>query len=667
MDCACGCGRPARRKWATTQCRDRCRTDPSRQRNRQGLRADGTRRPSRQRHDQGLRADGTRRPNATSRNTRANDDRPGRMRRPFLECPPVALEASLPRTLLRLASMIPNGSEVVTWGLDAKVALWCSSCNRDTLRAIVDRQGRINPEHPHRPPWLRIGPVSVDYLPTHFLRFKTPSGRVITINEVARFFPFRAQPEGGLAELMTQFRHDCSSAGVVPRSWHGPGQGASTLLIRHRAKEELCPIDTAPKDAVRHAYFAHRFELAAPGIHPRLWSYDLVAAYPRAMSQVPCWRHGRWVHHMPPGPYIALISWELPAESKAVFGPFPWRYPDGYACHPAEGVSWVWSPEIRAAHFFPDLKWEILDVWGFEPDCDHTPWAWTNDYLAKRTEFPLLKKFLNSCPGKLVQSRPVRGPWFDPVSAGYLTSLVRATMLTAACIAGSHAVAITADCLWTNKEVELNAVRERSLQASSRAAQQEGPLQCQRGDPLPVHEIRGAGMGTDRTGLEESGKNAPGTWRSKAFEDVTFVRSEISYAGDEITAAAGTPAHALEGLQSFFSAAWQHSALGASVGVSYRHTTTVGEAALSGLAPGLIVDLRHEVSFDPGRKRAEWTDLGRRPAVVRTRIPSIDPFDPRNRKVPMMGDRPMSSPYWAPDWTPVTEPIEWPELVDDVG
>lgn len=422
---------------------------------------------------------------------------------------------------------------------------------------------------------------------------------------------------------------------------------------------------STPTEAVRHAYFAHRFELAAPGLHRRLWSHDLVAAYPWAMAQVPCWAHGEWVPWLRAPYYLALVSWELPARTRERFGPFPWRYPDGYACYPLHGAGWVWSPEIRVLDdWMPEIKWEFHDVWSFVPGCDCRPWDWTWNYLAKRQEFPLLKKFLNCCPGKLAQSRPVRGPWFDPTSAGYLTSLVRARMLGAASAVGRHAVAITADALWTDKEVDLNALLQRPVQPSARTPQEgDRPLPRHRSAALPVQEVRGAAVGADRGDLADTvGHEAPGDWRVKDYNKVTFVRSEISYASSEITAAAGTPAHALAGLQPWFAAAWRHAGLSAGLAVPYRHVVTVAEAAASGLAPGTVLDLAHEVSFDPGRKRAGWTDNGRRPDVIWTRPPG----EPDAHVADLAG-APLSTPYWSEAWEPLGEPAEWPELVDSVG
>lgn len=230
-DCACGCGRPARRKWASTACRDRCRRDPSRQRHNRGYRADGTKRPSRIAHEEA---------NNARRQERSSGGRAGRLARPFFALPEIA-ETDLAHACIRLAARVPRDVEIVCWGLDAVVARWCAAEPPDVLTAIVDRQSRIDPAHPYQPPWLTLGPVKVDYLPKHFLRFQPPSGRAIVVNEVAKFFADR-EPPADLAAAMEQFRRDCAAAGVLPRAWHGPGQGASALLGAHNVKEHLCSI-----------------------------------------------------------------------------------------------------------------------------------------------------------------------------------------------------------------------------------------------------------------------------------------------------------------------------------------------------------------------------------------------------------------------------------------
>ena len=289
MNCAnLACGRPARRKWCSESCRQRCRQDSSAQRNRKGLRADGTKRPSRERNDKGLRADGTKRPSrerndrglladGTKRLSRKRHDakrgeRGGthshqeRMHRPFVGVGTTddgvlligdrAIVCVGWRTTLAALfgpAGVPDDCEAVAFGLDRMVALWLREAPLEPLRELLDREGRTDPENPAKVRPVRLGAYAVDWLPGHFLWLRSPSGRSLRVGETAKFFgrtladacavmgvEAGGRPEGiVLAECMTRFREGCAGVGVIPRRWEGPGQAASTLLLRWSIKEHL--------------------------------------------------------------------------------------------------------------------------------------------------------------------------------------------------------------------------------------------------------------------------------------------------------------------------------------------------------------------------------------------------------------------------------------------
>src|ERR1700716_2465866 len=181
---------------------------------------------------------------------------------------------------------------------------------------------------------------------------------------------------------------------------------------------------------------------------------------------LPCFAHGTWnrlpperIHHFATSipvsiPCMRLVSWDVPLSRTRPWGPFPWRYPDGGTCYPRRGAGWGWHPEFEAAMaLWPSSCFTVHNAWSFVPGCDHRPWEGLGELLQQRTEFPALKRMLNSIPGKLAQSRPRPGPYFDPIAAGLVTSIVRGRMLTALHAAGSHAIACVADALWTDKPI----------------------------------------------------------------------------------------------------------------------------------------------------------------------------------------------------------------------
>ena len=641
LTCACGCGEPARRKWASERCRRRMDRSPSAVRNRQGKRADGTKRPSRIAHE---------RANDATR-TQRKGGRLHRLALPFVEvrgehqdqayrCTINGQEAPTDAAK-RLGWLVEQlqDCQPITYGLTANATMWLADLDDDTLRRLMDRESRVDPARPwYAQPVFWRG-FCLDYLPLHFFWIRdTRTHKKVRISDVSRFFgtPYdEATRTQTVAELMQDFRAKCIAVNIIPKQWEGPGQGASVLLKRWGIRDHLAAPPEAVTIAASHAYHGHRFELAQPGLHPKAVQWDLRAAYPWAATQLPCFAHGEWVQWDEADifdgvgitmPTLRLVGWRVPAGRP--FGPFPWRYPSGETIYPCSGTAWVWGPEWDEAQLhWPGISFQVYDAWSWVQSCNCQPWEALRDTMPLRSSFPQIKRMLNCCPGKLAQSRPVKGPWFDPCSAGLVTSIVRAHMLRLASIAGNQVIGIVADALWTRRSF---------------------------------------------AGLSELEGPEPGDLRRTDHRDVLAVAGGgLIYEGQTVSAAAGTPARRLDGLRDTFEAAWSLEGLKAAVGVSYEHLITPDEHLTTGEPTGTWVTRPREIRFAQGDKRA-WSaarhQVGRAitlpvGAPDQTRIMLTG--DPTGGT--MIGDRPLGYPYWDAQGRPLCPPPDlWPSDADEL-
>jgi hypothetical protein len=392
--------------------------------------------------------------------------------------------------------------------------------------------------------------------------------------------------------------------------------------------------------AARYAYGAHRFEPFKVGFHPEVPTADLVGAYAHALTTIPCLAHGDWYCKIVEpfnddvggdptiGPTMRLVEWDVPTGRNRNFGPFPWRYPDGAICYPKRGAAWVWHPEYEAAlRIWGPKPFVVHDAWSFVPSCDHRPWQPILALLPARREFPGLKKMLNSIPGKLAQSRPRPGPFFDPMMTGLTTSVTRARMLEALAAAGDSVIGCVADALWTTKPIDL------------------GPA----------------------TG-------EPGSWKYGRHSDVLFVQSGLAFGDPDDNhpwgqglASQGTPATALDRYAQEFRQAWDADGINAALEVEYRHFVGIAEAIAANLpSVGYWIDARHWVRFNPLRKRDEGRTVasGESFYVTTTAPLGADPayFYLRGEPPDMIGDNYLSAAYWNEAWEPCGDPVDdlWP-------
>lgn len=396
--------------------------------------------------------------------------------------------------------------------------------------------------------------------------------------------------------------------------------------------------------AARHAYVAHRFEPFRIGFHPEVFTADLVGAYSWALTTIGCLAHGEWITPeawQAYGPFntptMILVEWDVPTSKRRSFGPFPWRYPDGPVCYPKRGAAWVWHPEYEAAlQIWGPKPFVVHDAWSFVPSCDHRPWDPILELLPKRAKFPALKKMLNSISGKLAQSRPRPGPWFDPMTAGLVTATVRARMLEALAAAGDSVIGCVADALWTTRPIDLGTLESFT-------------------DP-----------------------GTPGSWKYGHHTDVLFVQSGLAFGDPDEEhpwgiglASQGTPATALSDLAGDFRAAWDLDGANAALEVEYKHFAGIPEAVANNLpGVGYWTDARHWVRFNPLRKRDEGSPVvaGESFHVTTTAPMGPDPsyYYLRGAEPLTVGHSPLSAPYWNEAWEACGDPIDdlWPTDAD---
>lgn len=242
-----------------------------------------------------------------------------------------------------------------------------------------------------------------------------------------------------LAELMTEFRSMCATAGIVPRSWRGAGWIAARLhelngTPKQRNRTQRPPtLDMAAMDA----YYGGRFEITTIGRIPGpVYEYDINSAYPAAMLQLPCPIHTQW-HKFKGEPdpswqlYLARLGFDH-ISSLPLCG-LPIRQ-KGRLFWPRRGNGTYWSPEISAAQV-------IVKNWsgGYyaERTCSCRPFNWvrelyeTRQRIGKATRGYPIKLGINGLYGKLAQ-RQGAAPFRDHIAAGLITAIVRSWLLRAA-------------------------------------------------------------------------------------------------------------------------------------------------------------------------------------------------------------------------------------------
>lgn len=214
-----------------------------------------------------------------------------------------------------------------------------------------------------------------------------------------------------MQRVFEKFRDVMYRAGFALKEWYGPGALAnyinSTRGIRPRLAGVQVPTGLLPEpvhEASKSAFSGGRFELFKAGrIHGPVYSIDINSAYPYALTHLPSFETGRWVHTVRPSKVelfgVYRIKWRAPHASPLEYRPMPlfWRDNRGLISYPQIGHGWYFSPEATMVQGLPGF--EILEGWHWETESEERPWTFLRDMYDTRMR--LGKKNILSMPFKL--------------------------------------------------------------------------------------------------------------------------------------------------------------------------------------------------------------------------------------------------------------------------
>lgn len=289
--------------------------------------------------------------------------------------------------------------------------------------------------------------------------------------------PYMREELSLMVSLVETLRTSLETAGIFPRSWHGPGAIASALLKREHIKDYKTP-DLPPtvRLASQFAYYGGRFEQFKTGMYEgEVHYYDINSAYPYALTLCPSLT-GEWHEREFPSdrnPFKLYHVRYVPDLRPPKFdirsiNPIPLRDNKHCVYYPPLVDTWIWGPEyeIMRKHF--DGSMQLVSV--IEIDDDGTrPFEFIQDMFLERKEFKrqgnpaqlACKLGMNSVYGKLAQrvgwneEKGTAPPFHQLEWAGFLTSVCRAKMLDVMMQAPSSIIAIETDGLFSTQQLDV--------------------------------------------------------------------------------------------------------------------------------------------------------------------------------------------------------------------
>jgi DNA polymerase family B len=259
---------------------------------------------------------------------------------------------------------------------------------------------------------------------------------------------------------------------IKPHKLYGSGSIAAAVFTSHNVPTRLSThcgpekVAGIPINLVsRLTYFGGLIDTPVVGrVRGIVNQEDINSAYPSAMVHLPCMRsgHGHWVkhhghldnRHLPPAHVVGhvRVSWDL-SRSKTSTPPFNVRTKFMTVLMPLSGPE-VWVPmaqyRIALARFPRDISCHDATWWVQDCDCP-PPFAWMAALYDKRqvikarmkklvkgshewqelnVQQEAIKLVLNSCYGKLAQTRPTAGLFTNLHYASHITGETRAKVIT---------------------------------------------------------------------------------------------------------------------------------------------------------------------------------------------------------------------------------------------
>lgn len=312
-----------------------------------------------------------------------------------------------------------------------------------------------------------------------------------------------------LAALVEKYVGAHCEAGIDLRGkYHGAGSTGDAFLMLMGAMEKRCSWEYVKeaqldykksKSAFSRAFFGGRAEVSRLGIvEGPVWNYDIGSAYPHALYDLPCVKHGTWSHienrvdqaieksrlacvhygfnHQTgrgskyfvdiPDQKIAgraLLMGVLGDATALPWGALPFRTERGSIVFPSSSPGgWVWREEYEtAARLWPGVI--ARDAWCLRSECQcEAPYRQIGEYYLKRLDWGkegpglVLKLGLNSCYGKFAQVIGNNPKYACRVVAGVITSTTRSRIIEAIASARDpwDVVYVATDGIITNAPID---------------------------------------------------------------------------------------------------------------------------------------------------------------------------------------------------------------------
>jgi hypothetical protein len=214
-----------------------------------------------------------------------------------------------------------------------------------------------------------------------------------------------------MQRVFEKFRDVMYRAGFRLKEWYGPGALANYINATRGIRPKLVGVQTThdimPAQvhaATKVAFSGGRFELFRAGrIRRPVYVVDINGAYPYALTKLPSFAAGRWVHTTRPASIelfgVYRIKWRAPNSSPFEKRPMPlfWRDHRGMISYPNVAHGWYMSPEAAIVQQIEGI--EILEGWHWETESGEKPWEFLQEMYDTRMR--LGKKNLLSIPFKL--------------------------------------------------------------------------------------------------------------------------------------------------------------------------------------------------------------------------------------------------------------------------
>jgi len=228
-----------------------------------------------------------------------------------------------------------------------------------------------------------------------------------------------------------------------------------------------------------HSYFGGRFEITKRGTLKDIHHYDINSAYPYAMSIMPDFNNGRWIHittieeWKKLKEYVGFYKIEVDVKEK-ILTPFMVHQTEGQVIAPrGHIITNTTAKELEIAYKYYDF--DLLRVEGFcfipnSKEKNEFNILIENMYQARLKQKNEGQKYvykilINSGYGKFAQSKPEPKGLFNPVVCSYITGYCRAMLLEACAKNKNNIVMLATDGIFSEKPLDIEVSKKKKLGA----------------------------------------------------------------------------------------------------------------------------------------------------------------------------------------------------------